>query len=117
MAKKRSFPHRGSIYRVSLSPTVGHEIRKARPAVVVSNDHMNELAATVLIMPITTGQFGYYHWIEIDPPEGGLTKPSSIITEQIRSVDKQRLKRRLGEVNSQTMEKIEQSIRDHFGLV
>ena len=116
MAKKATFPHRGSVYRVSLSPTVGHEIRKTRPGVIVSNDHMNELAATILIMPITAGHFGYYHWIKIEPPEGGLTKPSSVVTEQIRSVDKHRLARRLGQVSRETMEKIEGAIRDHFGL-
>lgn len=55
MARRRSFPRRGSVYQVSLDPTVGHEIRKSRPAVIVSNNHMNELAATVLIMPITAG--------------------------------------------------------------
>ena len=50
-AKKRSFPHRGSVYRVQLDPTVGHEIRKSRPAVVVSNDHMNELFANTYSLP------------------------------------------------------------------
>lgn len=116
MARKRSFPRRGSVYQVTLDPTVGHEIRKTRPAGVVSNNHMNELADTVLIMPITAGQHQYYHWIPLDPPEGGVTKPSSIVTEQIRGVDKRRLKRRLGEVRPETIEKIEAAVRDHFGL-
>ena len=116
MARRRSYPRRGSVYQVSLDPTLGHEIRKTRPAVIVSNDHMNELAATVLIMPITAGQYGYYHWIPLDAPEGGLTKPSSIVSEQIRAVDKRRLKRRLGQVSPETMTKIEAAVRDHFGL-
>lgn len=117
MAKrKRSFPRRGSVYRVSLNPAVGQEIRKSRPALVVSNDHMNELSATVLIMPVTTGHFGYCHWIEVSPSEGGLTKPSSIVTEQIRSVDKQRLGRQLGMISEETMVRIEDAIHDHFGL-
>src|SRR5262245_37591375 len=99
MARKQtSFPRRGEVFRVQFDPAVGHEIRKYRPAVVISNDHMNELAATVLVMPITTGRYAYYHWIEIEPPEGGLTKPSSIVTEQIRAIDKRRLHRRLGAV-------------------
>ncbi|HVC92263.1 MAG TPA: type II toxin-antitoxin system PemK/MazF family toxin [Pirellulales bacterium] len=104
------------MYRVALDPTVGHEIRRTRPAVVISNDHMNELAATILVMPITAGHHTYFHWIEVTPPEGGLTKPSSIITEQIRTIDKSRLRRRLGAVRAPTMESIEQAIRDHFGL-
>jgi mRNA interferase MazF len=61
VAAKKPFPRRGSVYQVSLDPALGHEIRKTRPAVVVSNDHMNKLAATVLVMPITSGRFPYYH--------------------------------------------------------
>ena len=114
--KKGSFPQRGSVYRVQFDPTVGREIRKTRPAVVVSNDDMNELSATVLIMPITAGNYDYYHWIALKPPEGGLTKPSSIVTEQIRAVDKRRLKRRLGQVADKTMRKIEDAVRTHFAL-
>lgn len=116
MPEQRIFPRRGSVYRVRFDPTVGHEIRKTRPAVVVSNNHMNELAATVLVMPITAGHFSYYHWIELSPPEGGLKKPSSIVTEQIRAIDKRRLRQRLGDVGPETMARIEQAIRDHFGL-
>ncbi|MBI2827166.1 MAG: type II toxin-antitoxin system PemK/MazF family toxin [Planctomycetia bacterium] len=116
MIRRRRFPRRGSVYRVALDPSIGHEIRKTRPAVVISNDHMNEMAGTVLVMPITSGRFAYYHWIAIDPPEGGMTRPSSIVTKQIRAVDKRRLGRQLGVVRLPTMQRIEQAIRDHFGL-
>lgn len=116
MARRFSFPRRGSVCRVGFDPAVGHEIRKSRPAVIVSNDHMNELAATVLVMPITGGHIPYYHWINIDPPEGGLTKPSSIVTEQIRAVDKRRIGKRLGMLRAETLAKIEDAVRDHFGL-
>jgi len=111
-----AFPLRGSVYRVQFDPGVGHEIRKSRPAVVVSNNHMNEFAPTVLVMPITSGHFDYYHWITIHPPEGGLVKRSSIVTEQIRVVDKSRVGRRLGALRPETLTLIEQAIRDHFGL-
>lgn len=116
MPRKRSFPRRGSVYLVRFDPTVGHEIRKTRPAVVISNDHMNELAATVLVMPITAGRYPYFHWITVRPPEGGMTKVSSIVTEQIRAVDKDRLGRRLGAVSAETMRRIEDAVRDHCGL-
>jgi mRNA interferase MazF len=115
MAKK-TFPRRGGVYRVRLDPAQGHEIRKSRPAVVVSNDHMNELAATVLVMPITSGQYPYYHWIQLHPPEGGLTKASSIVTEQVRAVDKRRLGKQLGVVTPVTIAAIEEAVRDHFAL-
>ena len=77
---------------------------------------MNELAATVLVMPITSGHYPYFHWINVDPPEGGLTRPSVIVTEQIRAIDKRRLMMRLGIIRSKTLARIEDAIRDHFGL-
>jgi mRNA interferase MazF len=113
---RTAFPRRGGVYRVRFDPAEGHEIRKSRPAVVVSNDHMNELAATVLVMPITSGQYPYYHWIALQPPEGGVAKPSSIVTEQVRAVDKHRLGKQLGRVTPTTMTAIEEAIRDHFAL-
>lgn len=110
------FPQRGSVFLVALDPTVGSEICKTRPAIVVSNDHMNELAKTVLIMPITSGRHQYYHWVPLAPKEGGLAKSSKVVTEQIRAIDKVRLGRRLGAVRVRTMERIEAAIRDHLGL-
>jgi mRNA interferase MazF len=116
MPRAIPFPRRGSVYLVQFDPSRGHEIRKTRPAVVISNDHMNELAATVLVMPITSGHYSYYHWIPLKPPEGGVTKVSSVVTEQIRAVDKRRLGRRLGSVRADTMALIEEAIRDHCAL-
>lgn len=116
MPGNSSYPRRGSVHYVEFDPSIGHEIKKMRPAVLISNDHLNELAATVLVMPITSGQHQYYHWIRLRPGEGGLTKHSSIITEQIRAVDKTRIRRRLGSVQPETMARIEDAIRDHCGL-
>ena len=113
---KHSFPRRGSVYLVRLDPAFGHEIKKIRPAVVISNDHMNELASTILIMPITGGHYSQFGWILLHLPEGGLTKPSSIVSDQIKSIDKRRLIKQTGSVSVDTMAKIEQAIRDHCGL-
>jgi mRNA interferase MazF len=104
------------VYLVQFDPAIGHEIRNTRPAVVISNNHMNECAATVLVMPITAGHYAYYHWINLEPPEGGVAKPSSIVTEQIKAVDKRRIRRHLGAVRPETIAKIEQAIRDHCAL-
>ena len=117
MSRGGSFPRRGSVYRATLGPVRGREIALRRPVVLVSNDHMNELAETVLVMPITSGRYSeYFHWIAVDPPEGGLIVPSRIVTDQIRALDKGRLGRRLGALRPETMAKIEDAIRDHFGL-
>lgn len=116
---KATFPRRGCVYRVSFGPldaAAGHAIRKTRPAVVVSNDHLNEKSETVLVMPITSGGHSYYHWISVLPPEGGLAVPSRIVTEQIQAIDKRRIQRRMGAIRSATMEQVEAAIRDHFGL-
>src|SRR4051812_47703233 len=110
------FPRRGDVFRVWFGPVdeaAGHAIRKSRPAVVVSNDHLNELAATVLVMLVTAGQFPYQHWLPLNPPEGGVSKPSRVVTEQIHTVDKRRLRQRLGQVSPETMATIEAAIRDH----
>lgn len=109
-------PQRGHVYKVQFDPARGHEIRKTRPAVVVSNDHMNQLSATVLVMPITSGRYGYFHRVPLFPPEGGLKTPSVVVTEQIRALDKSRLGDELGYLQMETMTKVEQAIRDHFGL-
>lgn len=116
-AKKTiDFPRRSFVYRVHFDPAVGHEINKTRPALVVSNDRMNQFSKTVLVMPITSGKFEYFFRISLQPPEGGLTKRSVIATEQIRAIDKQRFKGKIGRVSFDTMKKVEQTIRDHFGL-
>lgn len=113
------FPRRGNVYLVSFGPldaSAGHSLRLTRPALVVSNDHMNEMAETVLVMPITSGGHDYYHWITLAPPEGGCTVRSRLITEQIQAIDKRRIQRRMGAVRPNTMKRVEAAIRDHFGL-
>lgn len=107
---------RGDVCVVSLDPTIGSEINKTRPAVVVSNNHMNSLARTLIIMPITTGRYPYYHWIPLQQSEGGLVSASHIITDQIRSVDKRRIQKKIGKVSPATLLLIEQAIRNNFAL-
>lgn len=107
---------RGDVCVVALDPTVGSEINKTRPAVVVSNNHMNKLARTVMIMPITTGRYSYYHWISIAKSEGGLLASSHIVTDQIRTIDKKRIQKRIGKITPKTLLLIEQAIRNNFAL-
>ena len=107
---------RGDVCIVSLDPTIGSEINKTRPVVVISNNHMNSLSRTVIVMPITTGKYSYYHWIPIQPPEGGLINASHIVTDQVRTVDKQRIQKKIGKVGPETLLLIEQAIRNNFAL-
>src|SRR5450631_3668822 len=91
--KEIVFPRRGEIYLVSFDPTVGHEIQKTRPAVVIQNDVSNQYSPITIVAAISS-QFSdppFPREVILDPTESGLVKPSAVILNQIRSVDRQRL--------------------------
>ena len=85
---------RGEVYWVSLDPTVGSEIRKTRPALIISPDDMNAALPRVMIAPLTSkGQpLGCRPELTFDG------KPARILLDQIRTIDKQRLSGKLGEI-------------------
>lgn len=102
-------PSRGEIWLVSFDPTIGSEIKKTRPAVVVSSDAVGRLPIK-LVAPVTDWKpfFAANLWhVRIDPTTAnGLTKPSAVDTLQLRGMDRQRFVRKLGEVSPETMEEI-----------
>ncbi|MDH3718386.1 MAG: type II toxin-antitoxin system PemK/MazF family toxin [Planctomycetota bacterium] len=104
-------PRRGEIWLVSLDPTVGHEVQKTRPAIVVTDDIYNEHNWVVLIMPLTSRDKAEYDQVLIDPPDGGLSNPSVTLPDQIRAIDRQRLVTRLGSLTEATMQKVDHSLR------
>ena len=104
-------PRRGEVWRVSLDPTVGHEIQKARPVVVVTSDVYNTHNWVVLVMPLTSHDRAEYDQILIQPPEGGLTAASVTLPDQTRAVDRCRLIERLGKLKPETMLKINRSLK------
>jgi mRNA interferase MazF len=104
-------PRRGEVWLVSLDPTVGHEVRKTRPAIVVTDDIYNEHNWVVLIMPLTSRDKAEYDQVLIDPPNGGLSNRSVTLPDQIRSIDRQRLVTRLGSLTEATMQKVDHSLR------
>ena len=85
---------RGEVYWVTLDPTIGSEIRKTRPALIISPDDMNAALPRVMIAPLTSkGQpLGCRPELTFDG------KPARILLDQIRTIDKQRLSRKLGEI-------------------
>ena len=106
-------PERGDVWLVGFDPTIGAEIRKTRPAVVVSSDAVGRLPVK-LVAPVTDWKTYYaanlWH-VRVDPDRhNGLTKPSAIDTLQIRGMDQQRFVRKLGKVSSTTLEEIVLSI-------
>jgi mRNA interferase MazF len=93
---------RFDIYLVNLDPTVGHEIKKTRPAVIISPDEMNRNISTIIIAPMTTKGRSYPTRIPITFQQ----KEGQVILDQIRTVDKTRLVKKIGKVNKITSDKI-----------
>lgn len=108
-----SNPHRGELYWVSLDPTVGSEISKTRPALIISNDVGNQYADRVIVAPISSGNTERIYPFEVLLPAGeaGLSKASKVLLDQIRTVDKQRLNNRIGVLTSERMEEVNRAIR------
>lgn len=94
----RRAPKRGEVYLVTLDPTHGHEIRKTRPCLVVSPDDLNLYLRTVIVAPLTTG--GYKAGWRV--PCRFRRKDGYVAIDQIRTVDADRLVKRLGAVDVET---------------
>lgn len=108
---------KGEIYLADLNPTVGSEISKIRPVLIVSNDINNQYAATVTIVPITSTTEKIYPFeIFLPKGEGNLTNDSKAKANQIRTIDKLRLKKQFGRINEETLKEIEKAILIHLGI-
>ena len=117
--EKVAFPRRGAIYLVHFDPTVGHEIQKTRPAVIIQNDVSNQYSLITIVAAISL-QFSdppFPREVVIDPEESGLLKRSAVIVNQIRSVDRLMLARRLGHLTGRSMQRVDEAIRMSLGLV
>jgi mRNA interferase MazF len=112
-----TFPKRGEIYWANLDPTLGSEIAKTRPVLVVSNDINNEYAATITVLPITSSTDRIYPFeVLVRPAESGLRNDSKIKANQIRTIDKQRIGRKLGEVTAEKMHEVDQAVKVHLNI-
>jgi mRNA interferase MazF len=116
MASDFEFPRRSEVWLVSLDPTIGHEIQKTRPAVIVSEDTYNRLNWVVTVIPITSRERAEIDQTLLEPPEGGLNNRSVTLPDQIRAIDRRRLVKRLGELKLETMLKIDQTLKIALGL-
>jgi mRNA interferase MazF len=112
-------PIRGEIYLVNFDPTIGSEISKTRPALIIQNNIANENSPITIIAAITS-KFDdrlYPTEVLIEPPEGGLKTTSVILLNQIRSIDKQRLIKRIGVISPEKLNEVDRSIQISFGLI
>ena len=111
------FPRRGEIYLVAFDPPVGHEIKKTRPALVIQNNVSNQYSPITMVAAISSQFSDPPRPREVVLPVGktGLPKPSAVVLNQICSVDRMRLVKRLGAVDIATMHKVDEALMISLG--
>ena len=109
---------RGDIYYADLSPVVGSEQGGVRPVLIIQNDTGNRFSPTVIAAAITsqTNKARLPTHIALSAPDHGLPRESVVLLEQIRTLDKRRLRERMGRVDGDLMGKIDEAIAVSFGL-
>ena len=109
---------RGDIYFANLDPTVGTEIKKKRPVVIVSNNANNKMASTLTIVPITSNVTKVYPFeVMLEPSDSQLTKPSKAQCHQVRTISKLRIQSsKAGKVTDKVMRALEAALKLHLDL-
>ncbi len=121
MAAKQKIarPLRGEVHFVAFDPTLGAEIRKTRPALILQNDIANRSSPITIVAAITS-KFDdelYPTEVLVRAPEGGLDADSVVLLNQIRSVDRRRLMRRVGRLMPETMRLVDRALVLSLGLI
>lgn len=113
-----SLIRRGDIFYADLSPVIGSEQGGIRPILIVQNDVGNKYSPTVIAAAITSqlNKSRLPTHIEVDATDYGLAKDSVILLEQIRTLDKRRLKEKMGHLDNAAMYKVNQALSVSFGL-
>jgi len=111
------FPMRGEVWLVNWNPARGSEQAGRRPALVIQNDIGNEHASTTIVAAISSSVKIYPMNVKIDPPEGGLERPSIVKAGQILTVSKDRLEKRIGEISAKKLEEVNRAIKLSLDLV
>ena len=114
-----NWPKRGEVHLTKLDPTIGHEIQKTRPALVIQNDTTNRYGATTTVAPITSKirlPLSPLHVLLPAGPATGLDVPSVAVFSQIRTVDRTHLIKRLGKVDNAVLDRVAEAVRIAFGL-
>ena len=109
---------RGSIYLAALDPVVGNEIAKTRPVAVISNNINNEFSGTVTVLPITSKNLRKIYPFEVylGKGTGNLPKNSKVKADQIRTLDRSRLVKLIGELGITEIEVIDKALKIHLEL-
>jgi mRNA interferase MazF len=110
------FLRRGDIWLVNFNPAQGSEQRGIRPALIVQNDVGNEVSPVTIVAAISSVTKTYPINVEIKPSESGLEKDSVVKLNQIRTIDKKRLIKRLGRLDSSKMKAVNSALMLSLGL-
>lgn len=109
---RRPDPSKGQVWLVDLNPTRGHEQAGVRPVLIVSSDLLNASPTDlVFAIPLTTRQRDVPTHVPMNPPEGGVSRPSFAKCEDLRSISKERLARYLGMASFSTMMMVAERLR------
>jgi mRNA interferase MazF len=109
---------RGQVCLAALDPVLGSEISKTRPVVIISNDKNNEFAGTVTVLPITSKNLKRRYPFEVFLSKGtaNLPKNSKVKADQIRTLDKSRIVKFIGELTAQDITRVETAVKIHLDL-
>lgn len=109
---------RGDIFYADLSPVIGSEQGGVRPVLIVQNDVGNKFSPTVIAAAITSRQdkASLPTHIEVDAKDCGLAKDSVVLLEQVRTIDKKRLREKMGTLDNGDMGKVNEALSVSFGL-
>lgn len=113
LAAVEGHPRRGDVYWVSLDPAQGTEIRKTRPAVVLSNDACNRFGSRVVVVPLTSNVASLYPGEAIVSVEG---REARALGDQIRSLDRRRLRTRIARLAVEELRDVETAVRVTLGF-
>lgn len=111
---KSDFPKCGEIYWIELDPTVGSETKKRRPCVILSNNAYNKYSSRVVAAPVTSQIKGVYPCEFVVDIAG---KPGKVMMDQVRSFDKQRLGRKLSELDNAVMDQLGDTLKRLFDFL
>ena len=117
--KRKIVPKRGEVYVVNFDPTVGAEIKKTRPALILQNDIGNRYSTITIVAAITSYAGGKIYPTEVllEAVKTDLKNDSVVLLNQIRSIDTTRLLKRIGKVDREIMQKIDRALEISIGLI
>jgi mRNA interferase MazF len=109
---------RGDIFYADLSPVVGSEQGGIRPVLIVQNDVGNKFSPTIIVAAITSqiNKAKLPTHIEINAVDFGLAKDSVVLLEQVRTIDKRRLREKIGKLDEEVMRRVDEALEISFGL-